>query len=335
MKIFRVILTFALIAAALLAFSGCRYRIFNDHLEFQLPDIPFPQEYIQNQSEDISVPPANTPPPMAATQTLPDIPPEDAAEPIIPLTYIEATPEDSSPLTLEIVSEDARQYGTNERDSYGVNVGAENAETAAGNIATLEEPAEDAGGQSAIAEAGGVVAIVTDHSALLSQAIGTLFPCQMYYIYAETATDYVTVARSSQIYQLMVNSGGINVSSRLTADNLTVTDGWVINRNPDIIVKFVDGTILGSGVSSIYAAAELRLSIMSRQGWGAIEAVRNNRIILLSEQMPDTDETRLAAKLSISHLMYPTLFSDVDVDSLIEELMSGVEGIHVFSGIAQ
>jgi len=253
-------------------------------------------------------------------------------EPIVPLTYIEAMSDDLSPLTFEVVAEDARQYGSEESDFSDVVVGADAADTATDNVVILEEPADDADGQSAIVETGGVVAIVTDHSALLNQAIGSLFPCQMYYIYAETAIDYVTVARGSQIYQLMVNSGGINVSTRLAADNLTVTDDWVINRNPDIIVKFVGDSILGTDVTDTYAVSELRASIASRPGWSATAAVRGNRIILLSEQMLDTDATRLAAMLSISLLMYPTLFSDVDVDSLIEELMSGMEGVHIFSG---
>jgi len=228
------------------------------------------------------------------------------------------------------VAEDARRYGSGESDFSDVVAGIEVEDTYTDNVAILEEPADDTDVQSAIAETGGVVAIVTDHSALLNQAIGSLFPCQMYYIYAETTDDYVTVARGSQVYQLMVNSGGINVSTRLAADNLTVTDDWVINRNPDIIVKFVDSSILGTSVMDTYAAAELRALIASRPGWAATAAVSGNRIILLSEQMLDTDATRLSAMLSISLLMYPTLFSDVDVESLIEELMSGMEGVHVF-----
>jgi len=329
MKILRTSLISAVLAAALLTLGGCRYRIFDDYSEIQLSDISFSQEYAQSLPEDVSLPPpVNTPPAMA--QTPPDTPPEDAVEPIVPLTYIEATPDDLSPLTLEVVAEDARQYGSEENDSSDVVVSAEAADTYMDNIITFEEPADDADEQSAIAETGGVVAIVTDHSALLNQAIGSLFPCQMYYIYAETATDYVTVARGSQIYQLMVNSGGINVSTRLAADNLIVTDDWVINRNPDIIVKFVGDSILGTDVADTYAASELRAAIASRPGWSATAAVSGNRIILLSEQMLDTDATRLAAMLLISRLMYPTLFSDVDVDSLIEELMREMEGIHAF-----
>jgi len=332
MKILRTSLISAVLAVALLMLGGCRYRIFDDYSEIQLPDISFSQEYAQSLPEDVPPPPINTPP-TAMTQTPPDTPMEDAVEPIVPLTYIEATPDDLSPLTLEVVAEDARQYGSEESDFSDVVAGIEAEDTYTDNVAILEEPADDTDVQSAIAETGGVVAIVTDHSALLNQAIGSLFPCQMYYIYAETTDDYVTVARGSQVYQLMVNSGGINVSTRLAADNLTVTDDWVINRNPDIIVKFVDSSILGTSVMDTYAAAELRALIASRPGWAATAAVSGNRIILLSEQMLDTDATRLAAMLSISLLMYPTLFSDVDVESLIEELMSGMEGVHVFSGI--
>jgi len=313
MRVYYVVFT-AIIS--LLIFSSCRYRLYNDNIEVSFSD---------------ALPPDNIPTSLSSEDISEDESLEYYEE-LTPLTYIEAIPNELSPLTLEIVNEDARQYGSEDSEFSEGNVGVGNLDSVTSNIVYFEELIDDGDSASTLADGGGVVAIITSHSAMLNQAIGSLQPCQMYNIYAETVTDYVTVNRGSSIYQLMVNSGGLNVSSRLTPDRLTVTDDWVINRNPDIIVKFVDSTVLGSGVTDTHVASELRFAIISRAGWGAIEAISNNRIILLSEQMLESDETQLVAKLLISRLMYPTLFSDIDIDSLIDELMGQTEGVYVYSG---
>jgi len=324
----RIALTFIFIIAAALTTSGCRYRILHEYYEAeeQITDVYLPPAAMPSPPPEVS-PIPSTPMPAAG---LYDTPTDDQPEPTEPilLTYIEAAADNHSPLTFEIENDDARQYSTEADESPEMSAGIESPADISGNTLSLEEVADD--GQSTLEEQGGVVAIVTDHSALLMHAVGSLFPCQMYYIYAETAVDHVTVGRGSVIYQLMANAGGVNISTRLSNERLTVTDDWVVSRNPNVIVKFTESTILGNEITDIYAANEARRSIAARPGWGYIDAVVNNRIILLSEQMLESEETRLAAKLIISHMMYPALFSELDVDSLIAELMDGMTGVHVF-----
>ena len=333
-------------AAILLAFGGCRYRIHSG--ETDSPSYgAWPHMYTQDLPEEIS-PPGDT---YQAPQEQPEVPPappettmpespaptSDAGMPdaedisYIPLAHIEAAADDLSPQTIEIVNEDARQYGAAESDYSDSNAGVESYDDIADSTVTVEEPTESEG-QAVIGEEGGVIGLVAAYSTLLRQGVNTVFPCQLFNIYCETSEDFVTVGRGSAMYQLMVDAGGLNVSSRLTDDRLTVTADWVVRRNPDIIVKFVDAAVLGDSVTSTHAASEQRSLIMARPGWGATEAVRNNRVILLSDQMLESEETRLAAILSIARLMYPELFENIDVGTAIANLIIEIGGIHIYEG---
>jgi len=246
--------------------------------------------------------------------------------------YIEATVDELSPQTLEIESETAYNYATEGFTDNVTGAGIETLEHETDNVITVEELTND-NGQAEIGDEGGVVGVLAIYSSLLRQGINTMFPCQMLYVYVEMAGELETVARGSMVYQLIVDSGGLSVSSRLTADNLTVEVDWVVRRNPDIIVKFVNEDVLGSGVTNNYAAAEFRSLLISRQEWGLIEAVRNDRVLLLSEQLLETEEARLAVRLVMAYMMYPELFVDIAINAIITNLLSGMEGNHIY-GIA-
>jgi len=232
---------------------------------------------------------------------------------------------------METPHEDARQYASIPGNTGDTTTGIDSPQEDNTNIITINAPGEtDEEDQAVIGDDGGVVGIVEDYTALLRQGVNTLFPCQLLYIYCETPQNLVAAGRGSTMYQLMASAGGTNVSTRLTPDRLAVDEDWVVRRNPDVIVKFVDTTILGNNISTSGAAAELRNTIISREGWGQIEAVRNNRIILFSQQMLDTDESRLAVKLLVSRMMYPELFTNMDVDGTVAELIRGMSGTHIF-----
>jgi len=330
---YRMIAVFALLII-LMGLGGCRYRISLDE-SHSPPSVEthLPIQYAQDLPEE--PPDSHIVPPDEMTKPDPEVkPPDDETEPpleYIPVVYVDAIVDDFSPLVVEIEDDEARRYGTEdtetpENDDHIIGVEADE-ENEVENIITIEQPS-DVDDDAVIGADGGVVGLITTYSTLLRQGVNSIFPCQLLNIYAETPEELVTVARGSEIYRLMEDSGGINVSSRLTADGLAVTADWVVRRNPDIIVKFVDGSVLGNGITSTHAASDMLASMMARPDWSAIEAVRNNRIILLSEQMLDTEATRLSAQLLIAYMMYPELFDGININSVVARLMEDMDGIY-------
>jgi len=161
---------------------------------------------------------------------------------------------------------------------------------------------------------------------LLQDRMGSLFECQRLNVYWETAQDHVTIHKTSPEHALLVNAGCYDVSARLLPENLRVDDGWVTRKNPGVIVKIVDGSVLGGGVSSEGSAKAMYDSLRAREGWKAIDAVKNSRVLLLSRELLDAPYLQTAAMVMIAKTANPSLFTDVDLDGMLRMLTEEATG---------
>ena len=167
---------------------------------------------------------------------------------------------------------------------------------------------------------------MTYFTVLLQERAGSLFECQRVNAYWETVGDHVTIYKTSSEHTLIVNAGAYDVSARLLPENLRVDDGWVTRKNPQVIVKIVDSGILGNGISGTGAAADVYRSIQNRDGWVAIDAVRNGQVLLLSQELLEASYLQTAAMLIIAKTANPDLYADVDLDKALEMLTEEATG---------
>ena len=207
----------------------------------------------------------------------------------------------------------------------------------AGETALQEVPAEEAEQMGVSDDAKEADSAMTYYTVLLADRMGSLFECQRLYVYWETAEDHVTIFRTSPEHSLILSAGAYDSSSRLLEENLHVDDGWIGRKNPGIIVKVVDSGVLGSGVSSTAAAQRVFSNLPSREGWSSIDAVRNGRVILLSEELLEAPYLQVVAMLAIAKTASPELLKEVElekaVDMLAEEATGSMPtGIYYFNG---
>ena len=114
-------------------------------------------------------------------------------------------------------------------------------------------------------------------------------------------------------------------------------DGWIARKNPGAVVKIVDSFVLGSGVSSTAGAKAVRDTLAARDGWAELDAVKNGRIILLSQELLTTQARRTAAEVLLAKAMYPSLMSDTDAEEAIRALTEEIDerplsGTFIFVG---
>ncbi len=167
---------------------------------------------------------------------------------------------------------------------------------------------------------------LTYFTVLLQDRTGSLFECKRQNAYWETDRDRVTIHRSSPEHALIGKAGCYDVSARLLPENLRVEDGWVVRKNPGLIIRIADGSVLGSGVPGDRAARALLESLRSREGWAGINAVRNRRILLLSGELLETPYGQAAALVLIAQTAYPDLFSDVNPEEMLQMLTEEATG---------
>ena len=132
--------------------------------------------------------------------------------------------------------------------------------------------------------------------------------------------------KTSQAHQVILNAGAYDCASKLAADALTVDDGWVARKNPGAVVKIVDSSVLGSGVFSTAGAKSVRDALAAREGWAELAAVKNGRVILLSQELLTTQARRTAAEVLLAKAMYPALMGDTDADEALRTLTEEADG---------
>lgn len=175
------------------------------------------------------------------------------------------------------------------------------------------------------------------YQTLLDSRLKSQFECQKLYIYWETSTDYQTVYKTSIEHQIILLSGGYDVSAKLLEDALNVDDGWIGRKNPGAVVKCVDSSVLGSGVTSTSSAQSVLSDMLLRPGWETMDAVKTETVILISDELMRSAAGQTAAAVYIAKEMYPTIFEDIDADGALKLLMeesagTEVSGVYAYTG---
>ncbi len=214
---------------------------------------------------------------------------------------------------------------TPEHDANGGATGAKDAAT--GELTATETVPADQAGKTGADESGQTAeTALLYYQTLLEDRLSGLFECQRFYIYWETAEDYHTVHKSSDEHQIISNAGAYDVSAKLQNDALIVDDGWIQRKDPGVIVKVVERSVLGSGVSSTRQAETVCGALKAREGWSGLDAVRNGRVILLSEELLSGQARRTGAAFLLAKAMYPSLFSDTDGGEALRALTQEAYG---------
>lgn len=192
--------------------------------------------------------------------------------------------------------------------------------------ASMTVPADQAEETGVSEDAEAAETALQYYTVLLQDRQKSLYECQRSYVYWETVQDHVTIFKTSPEHQLILNAGAYDVSARLLESGLQVDDGWVVRKDPGVIVKVVSSAVLGSGVQDTSAAEALAGELASRSGWQGIAAVRQGKILLLSEELLSAPYLQLGAMLAVAKAAIPDLFEDVDPDEALEMLISEAAG---------
>ena len=235
--------------------------------------------------------------------------------------YDENAPAEIVPGTDRLLHEAGEGDGASEADEESersvsrVNEQAE--EPAARTVA-----AQEADRMGVSVDAAAADSALTYFTVLLQDKMGSLYECQRLNVYWETAQDHVTVHKTSQEHAMILDAGCYDVSSRLLPENLTVDDGWVVRKNPGVIVKIVDSGVLASEQSARAMVESLR----NREGWMTVDAVKKHRVLLLSGDLLEAPYLRTAAMVMIAGTANPELFADVDLDRMVQMLVEEATG---------
>lgn len=143
-------------------------------------------------------------------------------------------------------------------------------------------------------------------------------------VYWEGYTDYKTVGKSAGGHGLMLLANVASLSAEEDGSSIEISDEYVLEANPQMIVKTVSSTkgIMGETVTDPTAAADLYNSIVSRPGWDGVDAVVNGKVLLLHSRICTTPLGLGICPLVMAKLAYPEKFEDIDPNAYLEDMLA-------------
>lgn len=147
-------------------------------------------------------------------------------------------------------------------------------------------------------------------------------------VYVEGYQAYDSAGEGSGWHQQVTLAGGRNIAADLGGAYPEVSAEWVVEQNPDVIVKAVSGSgdAFGYTVNETNKARAIKEEIAGRPGWSTIKAVRDDRIYLVSGDV----FSGLRYPVGTAYLakqFYPQKFQDLNPREVHREYLERFQGV--------
>ncbi len=136
-------------------------------------------------------------------------------------------------------------------------------------------------------------------------------------IYNESYGPYQTVSDGCGGDKLLELAGVANIAAGQPVPWPEITAEWVVEQNPDLIVKVASATFIknGYGVDNTQAIDAFRADLINRPVWNQIDAVKNGRVHILSSELWMGPRAPIGI-LYIAKWAYPERFADMDPQTI-------------------
>jgi iron complex transport system substrate-binding protein len=156
----------------------------------------------------------------------------------------------------------------------------------------------------------------------IEEVVGGISEEEKQKVYIECYSDYKARSSHSGTHPMCEMAGGINIGADLPGEGTTamVDPEWIIDQNPDIILKVVSGSKVSSGYDED-DPAEMKVArddIMSRPGFDGISAVQDGKVYLICPDIGDRSSNSIGVAY-MAKWFHPTLFEDLDPQAMHQE----------------
>jgi iron complex transport system substrate-binding protein len=142
-------------------------------------------------------------------------------------------------------------------------------------------------------------------------------------VYHEVWGDYKTSSKGWVIDDVCIIAGGINIAHDLgggLANVLPEVDPeWVIEQNPDIIIRITAGHNCGYGIENITGIKAEREAIMNRLELANVNAVKDGNVYAVSLDLIASGPHPLILAGYCAKWFHPDLFEDFDPEASHQE----------------
>jgi iron complex transport system substrate-binding protein len=159
---------------------------------------------------------------------------------------------------------------------------------------------------------------------LIRQRTGRLSSEERPRVYFEMFRDYMTITKDYGPDIMISIAGGENLGSDVGKpdSSITVDNEWVVNQNPDVIIKAVSSIPCGYSVDNLTDMKNVRDSILKRDVSSAISAIVNDRVYLLPWGELVVTPRSVVGTAYFAKWLHPELFEDIDPETIHQEYLT-------------
>jgi iron complex transport system substrate-binding protein len=157
-------------------------------------------------------------------------------------------------------------------------------------------------------------------------------------VYYEGYADYSSVAQGSGGHELIEDAFCVNIAANSNVSYPKLNDEYIIEQNPDVILKIFSAStgILGANTGDAGAARSEYNRLKQRPLWNKLSAIETNRLVLSSSDIMTSPDGFIVGTLVIAKAAYPELFIDInpiDIYTYIQGNFFGnkrIKGVYIF-----
>ncbi|HIE31091.1 MAG TPA: hypothetical protein EYP67_01745 [Methanosarcinales archaeon] len=162
---------------------------------------------------------------------------------------------------------------------------------------------------------------------IISERVAGLSDEEKPRVYLEGWSNYHTCDSDSSFHEICSLAGGRNIASDIQAPASQVDPEWVIEQNPDIIVKYI-GTAQGSGYEEDdpESMKAIREEVVSRPEPSGVTAVQNEDVHCIAIQLISKPRYIIGIAY-MARWLHPDLFPDLDPEAMNAEYLERFHGM--------
>jgi iron complex transport system substrate-binding protein len=150
-------------------------------------------------------------------------------------------------------------------------------------------------------------------------------------VYIEGYSDYTAQGKNSGSDQIVTLSKGKNIADSLSEQYPKVTPEWIVNADPDVILKVVS-------IKSDKTLEDSYNQIIGRTGFDTLSAVKENRVYVLNTALLYGPRSP-AGLIAVAKMLHPDTFKDMHPEDFLKEYAGkyvlGADQVEIYAPISQ
>jgi iron complex transport system substrate-binding protein len=171
---------------------------------------------------------------------------------------------------------------------------------------------------------------IASYENLVNDRIKDLTSSEKPSVYIEWYMTWQSFGEGSVGNEIIVDAGGVNIASGITNAAPTLSPEYVVEQNPDVIIRMISGDLIGNATGFEATRNEL----LNRIGLSDVSAVKEGKVYVYDPVILEGIRYPVGL-LYWAKWFHPSLFEDIDPAAVHAQLIQqffGVtlEGVHAY-----